>query len=307
MADKIDDGTIELDLSVPDDKKATPDKKAAAPEVPVTPDAPPVDDALAALKKQLEDEKTARAAADGRARVAEDAMRQASDTSVKAQTDARAANLSMVEGAITSVKREQEVLEANLANAMAASDFAAAAKIQTQIATAASKLVQLETGKDAMEQEAKQPIRRMEAPRDPVEAFASQLSARSAAWVRAHPECVTDPRLQQKMLGAHNVALADNMKADTDEYFDRVEEIMGYRKPVADADENPMGDAAQVTQRRAGSPPAAPVSRSGTGNGQRPNTIRLSAQEIEVAEMNGMTPRQYAEEKAKLIKEGKLH
>lgn len=305
MADKTDDGVIELDLSIPEDAaKKPPEKKKE--DAPFVTDAPPVEDAVANLKKQLEDEKTGRANDQARLRVAEDAMRQASDTSVKAQTDARAANLSMVEGAITSVKREQEVLEANLANAMGAGDFGAAAKIQTQIATAATKLVQLETGKEAMEAEAKQPIKRMEATRDPVDAFASQLSPRSAAWVRAHPQFATDPRLTQKMVAAHNLVVGD-IPADTDEYFDKVESLLGLKKPADDLQEDPMGEAAQVTQRRSGSPPAAPVSRSGTGNGQRPNTIRLSAAEVEMAEMTGLTPREYAEQKAKLQKEGKLH
>ena len=307
MADKADDGTIELDLSIPDDnKKAATDKKAATPEVKVA-DAPPVDDALAVLKKQLDDEKAGRANDQAKLRAAEDTIRQASDTSVKAQTEARTANLSMVEGAITSVKREQEVLESNLANAMGAGDFAAAAKIQTHIATAATKLVQLETGKEAMEAEAKHPIKRVDPPRDPVEALASALSPRSAAWVRAHPECATNQRLFDRMVGADKIVRSDGIAPDTDEYFEKVEEIMGFRKPVADDNTDPMGDAAQVTQRRSGAPPAAPVSRSGTANGQRPNTVRLNAEEREIAAMNGMTDREYAEQKAKLIKEGRLN
>ncbi len=311
MADtNKDDGVIELDLSQPEPKKA--DDKAGKKVETGTPEAgastpPPVEDAVETLKKQLADEKAGRATDQARARTAEEAARQASDTAVKSQTDTRAANLSMVESAIGSVKREQEILEANLANAMQAQDFAGAAKIQTQISTAAAKLVQLETGKEAMEAEAKQPIRRMDPPRDPVEAFCSQLSPRSAAWVRAHPEYATDQRLTQKMVAAHNLVVGD-IPADTDEYFSKVETLLGLKKAdeTTDPADDPLSAAAEpVQQRRA--PPSAPVTRSGNANGQRPNTVTLTAAEREIAELNGMTDREYAAQKLKIQKEKQVH
>ena len=303
------DGVIELDLDLPEQKAADKGKRAVekTPETlpEKTPEAPPVDEALATLKKQLEDRDASLADANTRAANAEAAARQASDGYVRAQTDTRTANLNMVNTAIETVKREAEMLEGSLGAAMQNQDFAAAAKIQTQIATNAAKLVQLETGKEAMEAEAKIPIRRMDPPKDPVEMLASQLSPRSAQWVRAHPEFARDQRLQQRMVGAHNVAVSENLAADTDAYFERVESILGLKQPAQQEEEEPLSEAAAPAQRRA--PPAAPVSRSGTGNGKRPNTVTLTPEEREVAQMNGMSDREYAEQKLKLQKEGRLN
>jgi hypothetical protein len=203
------------------------------------------------------------------------------------------------------VKRETEILEANYANALSQQDYAGAAKLQTAIAQAATKLVQLETGKDAMEAEAKQPVRPVQH-HDPVEALASQLSPRSAAWVRAHPEYARDPKLMQRMTAAHNLAVTEDLRADTDDYFARVEGILGVNQAQGDDDDSALSEAAAQTQRRS-SPPAAPVSRSGTANGKTPNRITLSAEEREIAQMTGLSDREYALQKQKLMKEGKIH
>jgi hypothetical protein len=67
-----------------------------------------------------------------------------------------------------------------------------------------------------------------------------------------------------------------------------------------------MNEAAKPTQRRQ-APPSAPVTRSGTAPGTRPNVVRLSAQEREMAEMMQMTETEYARNKLALQKEGKLN
>jgi hypothetical protein len=109
------------------------------------------------------------------------------------------------------------------------------------------------------------------------------------------------------MLAAHNLVTADGIAPDTDEYFDSVESILRVRRsePVHQADD-PMADAAKPTQRRT-PPPSAPVSRSSGGPGSRPNTVRLTSQEREMASMMGMTVEEYAKNKLALQKEGKLN
>lgn len=297
---KEDDLTIELDLDLPEPEKTETGGKTAT-TTPHVATAPPVDDALAELKKQLNAKDSALQDSENR-RIAAETNAQ------RSQKDIHAANLGMVNNAIETVKRETEILEANYANAMSNGDYGAAAKIQTSMATAAARLVQLETGKDAMEAEAKQPVRPVERTNDPVEALASQLSPRSAAWVRAHPEYARDQRLLQRMTAAHNLAVTDNLKADTDDYFEHVERTLGIRKEpeVQEDDESALSEAAAPTPRRS-SPPAAPVSRSGTANGKSPNRITLTAQEREIASMTGMTDREYALQKQKLMKEGKIN
>ena len=303
MADNKDDGLIELDLGTPE-----PTKKGADKKVVDAGDIPGVDEVLEGLKRQLAEKDSRLAEADAGRAAAEATARRAVDTATRAQTDVRSTNLSMVVNAIETTKREAEILEANLANAMSQGDFQASAKIQRMLAGNEAKLVQLETGKEAMDAEAKQPIRRMEVPTDPVEALASQLSPRSASWVRAHPEYARDPRLQQRMMAAHNLAITGEspLAPDTDAYFEHVEGTLGLRKAAEDDNVEVLSEASSATQRRA-APPSAPVSRTGRGDGKQPNRVTLTKEEVEIAEMNGMTPREYAEQKMKLQKEGRLN
>ena len=125
--------------------------------------------------------------------------------------------------AIDQIKRESEILKANYRAAMANNDYDEAAETQQAMSINAARLLQLENGKAAMEARPRevQPVQRTT--EDPVELFAQQLSPRSATWVRRNPQCVTDPRLNQKMIAAHNLAVADGYEPDSDDYFSFVE------------------------------------------------------------------------------------
>jgi hypothetical protein len=261
------------------------------------------EDGIETLKKRFEEERLARIEAERRADAASRAANEA-----RGQVDE--GNLQLVTSAIDTLKRETDILKANLRAAMATGDYSAAADAQEAMADAKAKLLQLENGRAALQEQAKNPrIHPQQIPAyDPVETLASQLSPRSAAWVRAHPEFARNERLTQKMVAAHNLVTADGMQPDTDEYFESVERILGVQAPAAStaAAEAPMSAASAPTQRRS-SPAAAPVSRSGTGTGGgSPNVVRLSAQEREMAQMMGMSAEEYARNKLALIKDGKL-
>ena len=264
----------------------------------VTPDV-----GIEALKIQLEQERMARSEAESRARAA-------SETAARAGAEVQDSNLQLIVSAIDSVNRTNFMLKRDYSAAMSAGNFDHAAEIQSQMSINAAKMLQLENGKAALEQRiANPPPRQEEAPQDPVEAIASQLSPRSAAWVRAHPECVRDKRLYMKMVGAHNIAVADGFQADTDEYFAQIERQMGYRKPQTNVQredtEEPSSMAAKPMAKKP-QPPAAPSSRTaGNGNSGR-NTVTLSAAEREMASIMGMSPEDYAKNKVALKKEGKL-
>jgi hypothetical protein len=258
---------------------------------------------IEALKQQLEMERNARAEAEKRARMAE-------NTASKASYEVQDSNLQLIVSAIDSVNRTNTMLKRDYAAAMQAGNFDAAAEIQSQMSINGAKLLQLENGKAALTERLKNPPQQQpEMPADPVEAIASQLSPRSAAWVRAHPECVRDKRLYMKMVGAHNIAVADGFQADTDEYFAEIERQLGYRKPQTavqqDDEEEPTSMAAKPMARKA-PPPAAPSSRAASnGTGGR-NTVTLTREEREMANIMGMTPEEYAKNKVALKKEGKL-
>ena len=259
---------------------------------------------IEALKQQLEMERVARAEAEKRARMAE-------NTASKASYEVQDSNLQLIVSAIDSVNRTNAMLKRDYAAAMQAGAFDQAAEIQSQMSINGAKLLQLENGKAALTERLKNPPQQQpEMPADPVEAIASQLSPRSAAWVRAHPECVRDKRLYMKMVGAHNIAVADGFQADTDEYFAEIERQLGYRKPQTavqqEEDEEPTSMAAKPMARKA-PPPAAPSSRAASnGTGGR-NTVTLTREEREMAGIMGMTPEEYAKNKVALKKEGKLN
>lgn len=249
------------------------------------------------LKRRLEAERQLRIEAEKRAR--EYAHRETS-----ARNEVQDSNLTLVTNAIETVKQNNSILKSNYREAMSVGDFDKAAEIQEALSSNAAKLLQLEQGKQALESMPKQ---QPQMPVDPVEALASQLSPRSAAWLRRNPECATDQRLFQKMIAAHNLAMADGIEPDSDEYFEFVEGTINLKKtapkridPVSD--EDPTSAAAKPMQRRT-SPPAAPVTRGG----ERSNVVRLTSQEREMAQMMGMSDKEYAIHKLALQKEGKLN
>lgn len=298
--DHVEDEDIEITLDAP-----TPEEVKVAPQedAPVITDPPPAavpaEDGIETLRANLEREKSQRIAAQ------EDA-RKANERAQNAGKEVQDTNLALVTNAIAQVNQDSDMLEANYAQAMTDGDFTAAAKMQRKMSENAAKLQQLESGKTALEAEAAKP---REEPRiaDPVEALAAQLSPRSAQWVRSHPEYATDQRLYQKMLAAHNLAVADGVHTDTDDYFDAIEDALKIRRREPEPErETALSEAAEGVRRQ--SPASAPVSRGGGMDGQKkPGTVRLSAAEVEMAGQMGQSVEEYAREKQALISEGKLN
>lgn len=254
----------------------------------------PVDDAIEDLKRQIEAERQARIEAERQAQAAR-------AEAANARRDVDDTNIQLVESAIDTLNRETEIAKANLAAAMRAGDHQMAAEFQAEIASNASKLQQLEQGLNQMKSK---PAPVANQPRTPtVDDFASRLTPRSADWIRKHPEFVTNPALNQRMISAHNFVVSDGVAPDTDEYFERIEGLLKIKAPAPAPQEDASSAAAKVVQRRDAAPAAAPVNG---GGGRSSNVVRLSADEKEMAEMMGMTPQEYAKNKLKLIEEGKM-
>lgn len=272
--------------------KDEPEKKVVEPE-----------EGVERLRESLAQERLARQEAERRSAAAHAEAQ-------SARSEAQDSNLALVKNAVEAVKSQQESLKVRYRQARADGDIDAEADILAEMQTNAAKLVQLEQGHAVLEAQAKEPKPEpRQAPADPVEALAAQLSPRSAAWVRAHPQCATDQRQFQKMLAAHNLAVADGLQVDTDDYFAAIEGTMGLNRRSAELDvDDATSQAAKPAQRRQ-SPPAAPVSRGGPA-GSNPNRVTLTAAEREVASM--MFPeekdpyRAYAANKLALQREGKM-
>lgn len=267
-------------------------------ELPPEDDAPPQDEEpayITDLKRQLEAEKAGRVAAEQR-------LHQAAKEVHKARSDVDDTNLQLVVNAIDTVNRDIDLLKQAHTFALQSGDYARATEIQSEMSANSAKLLQLENGRQAMESAPRQP-EPVAPPADPVEAFAAQLSRRSADWVRQHPEFVRDQRLNAKMIAAHNLAVADGIPTDTDEYFEAIEQTLKVAPKAAQTDTDDQFSA-KVVRRRDAAPAAAPSNR---GN-QSPNTnvVRLSAAQREMAEMMGMKPEDYAKNLVALKKEGKI-
>jgi hypothetical protein len=292
----------DIDLIIDD---VSPD---AEPQIEVKVDAQPpkedLDAALEDMKAQLRDANAAREAAEERAR-AEAARSNAS------QRETVETQLALVANAIDTVKTQQATIKAQWAEAMAVGDFAMAADLQEQMSLNTQRLNVFEQGKQGLEQQAKAPPPKAVAD-DPVEALASSLTPKSASWVRAHPEFATDPRKYNQMIAAHELAIHKGIVAESDAYFAQIERTLeiGDAPPArndtrhADA----QADTARVSGgRQASAPPAAPPSRSSSTGGAAKATVRLSREEVEMAQMMGQTKEEYARNKAILQKQGRMN
>ena len=261
------------------------------------------DEGIKELRAKLEQEQIARAEAERRARE----MHQHAN---RANMEVQDTNLQLIHSAMDNVKRNSEILKQHYAAALQAGAFDKAAEIQEHMAINSAKLLQLENGRSALQAKLESQQSQPEPmTADPVEQVASQLSPRSAAWVRNHPQCITDKRLYQKMVGAHNIAVADGYSPDTDEYFEFIENQMGFRRggrtTEVEVDE-PLSAASSPAQKR-GAPPPAPSSRAASGTNGSKNVVRLSSEEREIAQMMGMSPEEYGRNKLALKREGKLN
>lgn len=301
--DHTDDEDIEITLDAP-----TPEEVKVAPQddAPVIVDPPPAavaaEDGIETLRANLAAEKSARL-------TAEEDARRARTESANAGKTVQETNLTLVTGAIANTNAAIDRMESDYAQALTDGDHAAAAKINRAMSQSMSELSQLESGKVALEAEAKRPVQtERRTSGDPVEDFISgvDITRQSADWLRAHPDYVTNPGKNQEMIAAHNLLMARGVRVDTPEYFSGVENVLGISQREEPREEA-ISSAEEAVQRRQ-SPASAPVSRGGGMDGQKkPGTVRLSAAEVEMAAQMGQTVQEYAANKQALINEGKLN
>lgn len=301
-------------------KDATPaDPVAAKPEAGTEPEKPttqPADAGIETLKRQV-------AAAEAARRQAEAVAQQKTEEANAAQRTAIDSQVGQITEAINAAERDGEIAEAALKKAYEDGDFDQVAKLQRIVVRIENRIAALDNLKTQVtaQQTNSRPVVTEgrvpdPVPADPVEAFASRLSPASAAWVRQHPETVTDQAVNAEMLAAHHRAIRAGIAADSPEYFAFVEERLGFRQPVQQQQQQqpaaqPQQPTQQVPARQAQAPrvPAAPVSREAPpATATRPNgvVIRLSQAERQMARDLGMSELDYAKEKAALMREGQL-
>jgi len=206
--------------------------------------------------------------------------------------------------AYTQLKTENDMLNAKYAEAMAISDYDGAAKLNQQIVMNANKMIQLENDLERTK------YAQQEQQGSQLDQIIKSVSRESAEWLKEHRSDLDDARMIRKMFRAHEDAVEDGIKPDSDEYFEYIEDRLGLSdkkqaprrvRETENDDDEPMSAAAKPVARKA-PPPPAPVERYGS----RPNVVRLTRAEAETAQMLGMTEKEYAQHKLALQKEGKL-
>jgi len=267
---------VEIDLETGEPPKAEPE--------PVEKE---TDEGLESLKRQLAEVERRRAETEI-ARQAEVERRfHAERELTEAQRSTINATYQAVSSRLEALDRDAEMAENALSNAMANNDAAQVAKVTRILARIEGERRDVERDQSVIAQRQQRPVVTEgpveRQPSDPVEAFASTLTPASAAWIRAHPEVVTNQALSNKARAAHFSALSEGVAAETPEYFAAINRHMGFTK-----EEAPVDRPAEVRK----AVPAAPPNRS--SGGPAPRSVTLSPAEQETATMMGMTLKEYA-------------
>jgi len=141
---------------------------------------------------------------------------------------------------------------------------------------------------------------------DPIERLPT-ASAAQKEWLRRHRDVLDDPRRLAHLGAAHHDALAEGNAADSPEYFSFLERRLGYRSDVPGAlPFDPMDSVSKPTAPARRVMVSAPVSRSASASGGADLTamrgrVELTPQEREAAKISGVTEREYAQQKVRLM------
>lgn len=279
--------------------------------------------ALSDLKKQYEHQKRVAEAEREARRQAEYYAHQQAQQVGYARTEVQDSNLKIILNAIDATEQAAANAERDYAEAMAAQNYSLAARAQRAIAQAESHLLQLQNGRQRLEETLQQPAEgsvyapqvpsfEPQIPQDPVEMYAEKLAPRSAQWLREHPDAV---QKIGKLTRAHEDAIEDGYEPESDNYFRFIESRLGYDSSAAEEPRaTPRNEPAPQPNRR--SLASAPVTSSASALSSRSsgssNTMVLSPAEVEMAVLaEPELPRDraiesYARNKAFLIKQGKL-
>lgn len=269
---------------------------------------------LIEIKRQYEEQKR-RAEAERSARQqAEQYAYEQSQKAQYAQYDAEGNRLQTYINAIEATEQAATNAERAYADAMAAGDYAAAGRAQRAMASAEAHLQRLNREKEQAEYsiESMRTEGRVQAPprpsfepqqspADPVEAMATRLTPKSAAWLRSHPEAASNVG---KLTAAHAAAIQlEGLEVESPEYFRYVEERLGISQPAP---------AKPAKKAMASAPVQSSSSMSSSRSSGNGSTMVLSPSEVEMALLaEPELPREkalevYARSKAALIREGKL-
>jgi hypothetical protein len=146
---------------------------------------------------------------------------------------------------------------------------------------------------------------------------ASGLPQRMQQWLREHSEFVTDPAKNAQLQKLHNVAEYQAGGEWTPLFFERLDELAGFKQPQPNGNGSaqrqampaPRPTPAPVRQQAPAvsysAPPHRDVPTMRTGRSPSARTP-LTQDELEVARSSGMTPEQYAKAKRMLTEQERI-
>lgn len=232
------------------------------------------------LQKALEATRTAEETQARLQRERDEALRTASQRDVELTRERGDREDAQYNSVLTAISAEQSTLdkaEADYAGYASVGDWANAGRAQRIMSSASARLDRLEDGKLAFEQKREAaktapPEQQRTQPQQP------ELPDNAKAWLRKHPEFTTDNALNEKIGNAHNYLVKNRgIEAFSTAYFDALDTEFGFKGKDDEPEPQP--------QRRS-MPLSAPVSRdvpTADGQRQKPGTIKLSPEEVQIA------------------------
>lgn len=139
-------------------------------------------------------------------------------------------------------------------------------------------------------------------PTDPFERALAGRTPRTQQFLRQHRDLVRpDGSLKRVAVEAHEQALDDGLRVDTDDYFRKIEELLGSD------DGRTRAVKGNVAKPKGPPTVAAGVSRGGSVPGQiNGSEFVMSARMRELAQEQGVEPAEWASQYVRLIREGKI-
>jgi len=277
------DGEIEVEVSLHDIGDITDTNSGPPPAAPVAKKGGDdagrtvtADPGAVELKSQLdkmtrqrdENQRRADAEASGRAD-AEARAKRASEEAEAAKTGSVDAQRLAIDNAIAANEAALASAKKSLSAAWSEGKFDDAAEIQATIATSAAEIAQLKAGKMALgtPDTATGRVERKPEPKpepkpsedEKFNRYISQFSPVAQRWLREHPDAVTNPELNAKLIRAHHVAEDQGLEKEGPEYFQLLEEKLGYVDPAGgvEVDVPPPRRTQQERQPVARQQPAA--------------------------------------------------
>jgi F0F1-type ATP synthase membrane subunit b/b' len=285
MADDLDDDAIVVTL--PDEGDGGTITKVEVGEKKVVADDPIADlkGQFDALKGTTEALKTTNQTLSQRLTTTEQQLSAKDREIAEVRGQVTDSQLDTVLSGIQAAEAEATAAEQACIAAAEAGDFAAQARAQRKMAAAEARVQRLTEAKgDLEEAKTTKTTQRTEArtePRqpvvDPVEAIASKMAPRAAAWLRSHRECVTDSSKNTLMMKTHHQALADGLEEGGDAYFARLDAMANEPVKV-----EPKPVKTEASGKRPTSA-AAPAGNSGGGMNGGATTVSLSQREVGAA------------------------